>query len=168
MFARLKLCSYQKKPNDVTIFIYLCLPQEIFKSLFVKIRLRYRFDRHKSHPSSFHQEVILESHCLVTHYCHQEVMCHFTIIIDLRLEVFSVLLKFILLDVIVENNPYSFMEIQIVLCCRPKISTRKMEIQTVLCCRPKISTKKKIEKLKFKMCLMFYLLLFYQLLNNPI
>ena len=123
MFARLKLCSYQKKPNDVTIFIYLCLPQEIFKSLFVKIRLRCRFDRHQSQ-------------------CHQEVLCHVTIIIDLRLEVFSVLLKFILLEVIVQNNPYSFMEIQIVLCCRPKISTRKMEIQTVLCCRPKISTKK--------------------------
>ena len=73
--VRLKLCSYQKKPNDVTIFIYLFLPQEISKSLFVKIRLRYRFDRHQS-P------------------CHQEVIFHVTIIIDLRLEVFSVLFKF--------------------------------------------------------------------------
>ena len=116
MFARLKLCSYQKKPNDVTIFIYLCIPQEISKSLFVKILLRYRFDCHQSQ-------------------CHQEVLCHVTIIIALRLEIFSVLLKFILLEVIVQNNPYSFME---------------MEIQTVLCYRPKISTKK-IEKWKYKL-----------------
>ena len=48
----------------------------------------------RNHLSSIHQEVILESHCLVTHQCHQEVNCHFTIIIDLRLEVFSVLFKF--------------------------------------------------------------------------
>ena len=128
MFARLKLCSYQKKPNDVTIFIYLFLPQEISKSLFVKIRLRYRFDRHQS-------------------------QCRVTIVFDLRLEVFSVLLKFILLDVIVENNPYSFMEI-----LRYKL----------FCAVVRKYQPKKIEKWKFKMCLMFYLLLFYQLLNNPI
>ena len=119
--------------------IYLPLPTSryISKSLFVKIRLRYRFDRHQSHPSSI----------------HQEVKCHFTIIIDLRLEVFSVLLKFILLDVIVENNPYSFMEI-----LRYKL----------FCAVVRKYQPKKIEKWKFKMCLMFYLLLFYQFLNNPI
>ena len=118
MFARLKFCNYQEKSNDVTIFIKFdihlpLLTSRIFQELIcqdsIKISIRSSPKSSRSHSwvillsdspeslwnhlSSIHQEVILESHCLVTHQCHQEVNCHFTIIIDLRLEVFPVLFK---------------------------------------------------------------------------